>query len=173
MKKPQLQIMPPVAGYYPVDDMPEYVQKINQLIKPKPRKLRTDLKSGMICIITDGQFIGKRVFYIGNKTNKKEMAVCLGPASINNVRMFSIDERFLFTTSQILEIPSFKPNEINNISDCDMSYIEITNQGFEITELEKKIETSLLQQISKIKHLKSYLQENFTIPEGDPLSLDY
>lgn len=173
--KSKLQIMPPSAGYYPVDDIPVYIRKIQEITKPKERKLRTDLKKGMVCIVTDGQFIGKRVFYIANKSQQKEKAVCIGPASINNVRMFSIDERLLFKTSLVLEMSSFNQDEIEEIADCDMSFIQCDNSNSEIEtpEIEKRLETALIQQISKTKYLKSYLQTPFTMPKGDPLSLDY
>lgn len=170
----KLQIMPPQAGYYPVDDMPEYIEKIMEMTKPKTRKLRSDLQTGMVCIVTDGEFIGKRVFYIANKTDEKHFAVCTGPASINSVRLFAIDERFLFKTSLIVEISSPSENEINEVQKCEMSICgKKTEESQASSALENKLEKELLQQISKIKHLKSYIQSSFVVPQGDALSLDY
>lgn len=47
--------MPPHAGYYPTDDMPEYIKKILQMNEKLKRKSRSDLKPGMIVVVLKGE----------------------------------------------------------------------------------------------------------------------
>lgn len=174
-KESKLQIMPPTAGYYPVDDMPLYIEKIMDLTKPKKRKLRDDLKHGVVCIVADGQFISKKVIYIGNKKNDQNyLAVCIGPSSINDVGIFAIDERHLFKTNYVFNLAAMNisDDDLNKIAECNMSLIH-TEKAKNYSEFEKGLELNILKQVAQVKHLKSYLQESFRIPEGDAMSYKF
>merc|ERR1711953_487182 len=162
----KLQIMPPSASYYPVDDMPLYVEKIEKLYETKERKLRSDLTSGMIVVVLDGEHMGKRVVYL---KNNGVMAVCIGPSSINNVPMFSIDERFLFKTSTVVNIGNL--NLDVEATPCSMDILSKSDNT--PSEAEKKIESHILKEVSKVKYLKTYLKSMFSLPGGDAMRHGY
>lgn len=161
--------MPPSAGYYPVDDMPDYILKIKSKEIVKKRKLRKDLKKGQICVITDGQFIGKRIIYL---TNIENYAICIGPRSINDVGLFKIDERFLFKINYFINFDfEFKNEDFKNVLECKMEIIsDFRNDE---SEIERILEVKILKEVSKVRYLKAYLKELFVIPGKDALGNEF
>ncbi|ELQ76839.1 60s ribosomal protein L6 [Trachipleistophora hominis] len=164
----KLQIMPPRAGYYPTDDMPEYIEKILAMKQNKVRKIRKDLVPGMIVVVLEGQYAGSRVVFI--KQVEENKAICIGPSSINSIPLFSIDERFLLKTSTILKISDY---DLKDVKECSMD-VNYENEDVETSELEQRIEGDLLKEIAKIKFMRTYLKTPFKAPENDhPLAFNY
>lgn len=164
----KLQIIPPKAGYYPTDDMPDYIQKILEMTKEKQRKVRTDLELGMVVVVLEGQYSGSRVVHLGQVENN--LAVCIGPSSINSIPIFAIDERFLLKTSTIFKISKY---DLKDVSECSME-IGFENGNLESSELERRIEGEILNEVSKVKYMKTYLKTPFKVSESDhPLAFNY
>ncbi|ELA48095.1 hypothetical protein VCUG_00333 [Vavraia culicis subsp. floridensis] len=164
----KLQIMPPKAGYYPMDDMPEYIKKILAMKQKRARKARKDLEPGMIVVVLEGQYSGSRVVFL--KQTEDNRAVCIGPSSVNNIPLFSIDERFLLSTSTILKVNDY---DLKDVKECSMD-VNYENNESETSELERRIEGDVLKEIAKMKFMKTYLKSPFKVTDNEhPLAFNY
>lgn len=165
----KLQIMPPKAGYYPVDDVPCYVQKIMDMRKKKPRKRRMDLLPGVVVVVMSGPYANRRVIYLRQLDDYK--AACIGPLSINGIPLFTIDERFLFKTTVVLQIG--RHEGANNVEERHI--LDFTGyDSYKPSDLERYIECAILKEVAKMKFMKTYLMTPFTVPrDGHPLQYEY
>ncbi|RVD93329.1 60s ribosomal L6 [Tubulinosema ratisbonensis] len=158
----KIRVLPECAGYYPADDMPEYMQILEKRNQPKERKPRSDLVTGMVVIVLEGEFAARRVVFLKQLPGNK--ALCCGPQPINKVPFFTIDERFLLKTSTILDISvNCDKIESKDVYDC-MSEAEITENK---TSEMKKVEDEILKAISKVKFMRTYLETLFNINENE------
>lgn len=158
----KVRVFPENSGYYPADDMPKYIEKLEARNKPKERKSRTDLVTGMVIIVLEGEFAAKRVIFLKQTGDFK--ALCCGPEPVNKVPFFTIDERFLLKTSTILDVKvNCDKIDVKDVYEC-FSEKEITDNK---TAEMKKIEDELLKAISSVKFMRSYLETLFNINEND------
>nr|CBH28918.1 60S RIBOSOMAL PROTEIN L6 [Anncaliia algerae] len=158
----QIRVLPERAGYYPADDMPLYLQKLEERNKPKERESRKDLVQGMVIVALEGEFAAKRVVFLKQVDGFK--ALCCGPEPINKVPFFLIDERFLLKTSTVLDLKVDCENiDINSVFECNKD-LEISSNK---TSNMVKIEEEVLKSVKKVKFMRCYLETLFNINEND------
>lgn len=145
---------------YQPEDVPKYVEKyMKKLQKKNERKPRTDLEKGMICVVLEGKYEAKKVFFL--KSLKNNMALCTGIKSVNGAAFFKIDEAYLFATSMKINIGDIDVDENNVLvigKDKNVENMEIENSD----DL-NKIESMILKEIEKIEFMKAYLATPFEI----------
>lgn len=151
----KMKFTAPAAGFFPDEEMPEYIEKLQSKQVKIERKQRTDLQYGNVVVILEGQFAAKRAIYLGNEGFN---AIVVGPSNLNGVPLMKIDERFLLKTSTILKIQKVKIEEEIFVSEKSFD-VEIKPK--EASDLEKSIEAEIMKEVQKEKFMKTYLSSEF------------
>lgn len=146
---------------YQADEIPKYVEKyMRKLEKKNRREKRTDLTLGTIVVVLEGEFEGKRVVYLKGLDN--HLALCTGPASINGVPFFKIDERYLLATSTRIDYNGVIDIDESNVLHCDRD-LNIERMEVEADQKMEMVDKTIVQAIEKVDFLKSYLAEDFEV----------
>lgn len=156
----KLQFTAPSAGYFPDEDMPVYIEKLQSMKINIERIPRDDLKYGNIVVILEGEFASKRVIYLGSKNFN---AIVIGPRSFNGVPLIKIDEKYLLKTSTVLKLTKVEINE-EDIFKSEKEFIE-NYTFFEPSALETKLEEEIKTETSKIEFMRAYLSEDFNLSD--------
>lgn len=161
MKTQNIKTMPPAAGPYPEDDIPNYIQKITQKMAKKPRIQRSDLQIGQVVIVLEGEFTGMRVVVV-DIINFNLICIGLG------IPMFKIDQRYVLKTSMVMNIK-------DKVEFKDFEKLEECNKQFEMKTTESTDYDSVIEkELEKMKMVKSYFERKFVMPEGyDFYELNY
>lgn len=148
---------------YTPDDIPAFVEKEMKKFEIKPESPRTDLVKGQIVVVLEGVFASKRVVYLKHLEGEEATDVlCAGPASVNGVPFFKINQRYLLATSTVLDIKADASIDTNNVF---KSMIDEYDEpaDIEMTEEEKKLNTKIEEAIKAVKYMKAYLADPFSI----------
>lgn len=154
-----IKIIPDDPRLYIPDDTPEFVERYRKTTARKPRTARTDLARGMVVVVLEGVFASRRVIYLGGLGDN--LALCVGPKSINNIPLFKIDERYLLATSTVLEIGNVDVDEKNAVlTERD---VYTTPMSVEMTDSERKLDEELTRAVRNVEFMKTYLCEPFEV----------
>lgn len=155
---------------YDADDVTEAEMKFVAKHQAPSRIPRMDLEPGNIVVVLEGIHAGKRVIFIKQLPDCK--AVVTGISSINGVSAFKIDERYLLKVTAKIQLSSELAFDTDSLYESKMN--EAEKMEFELTDSEKSAEKLLLNSISKIKYMKTYLAEPFKVDNScEFYSLDY
>ncbi|KAH9410877.1 hypothetical protein HK407_09g14720, partial [Ordospora pajunii] len=158
------------AGLYMPDDIPAFVEKHKKRTTIKARVARSDLVGGMVVVVLEGVYAAKRVVYLKGLENN--LALCVGPRSINGVGLFRIDERYLFATSTVLKIDVDANIDCENVFLAERDVYTLPSAGASSTE--EKIDEQVMRAVKEVEYMKTYLSEQFEIDAAkDFYSLKY
>lgn len=162
-----IKVIPEEAGLYPSDDIPAYIEKLEARMQKKPRVCRTDLAKGCVVVVLEGDFTARRVVFLKQLENNK--ALCCGPAPINNVPFFVIDERYLLRTSTVLDFREDIDIDINGVFESKRGVVA-DRMDIDANDDQKRIENAIVDAASSIKFMKRYLATPFKMPKFKGIS---
>lgn len=155
---------------YDADDVTAAEMNFVAKHQPKPRIPRMDLTPGDIVVVLEGIHSGKKTIFIKQLPDCK--AIVTGISSINGVPAFKIDERYLLKLSAKITIPSNLSYNPETLYESKMNENEKIDS--EPAAAETAAEKHLLNSVSKVKYMKSYLSEPFKVDNScEFYSLDY
>lgn len=159
IKNLKIKTHPKDAGFYPAEDLPEYLETLKKHNKESKRIQRQDIKPGQVLIVLEGKFASNRVILVSQTNDYK--AICIG-YSESKIPLFIIDERFLFATSVFIKFDEKVIAE--NIKESKMG--ESEEEEFKVCDLSNKIYESVDKEVAKVKGMKRYMCTPFCVPEG-------
>lgn len=162
-----IKVIPEEAGLYPADDLPAYVEKLEKRLQKKPRTRRSDLVKGCVVVVLEGDFTARRVVFLKQVEDNK--ALCCGPAPINNVPFFLIDERYLLKTSTVLDFKTDVDIDVSGVFESKRGEVA-DRMEVDASSDQKRIEDAILDAASSIKFMKRYLATPFKMPEFKGIS---
>nr|6ZU5_LE0 Chain LE0, eL6 [Paranosema locustae] len=162
-----IKVIPEEAGLYPSDDLPAYIEKLEKRMQKKPRVRRTDLVKGCIVVVLEGDFTARRVVFLKQVENNK--ALCCGPAPINNVPFFVIDERYLLRTSTVLDLKEDVNIDISTVFESKRGVVA-DRMDIDANSDQKRIENAIVDAVSSIRFMKRYLATPFKMPKFKSVS---
>lgn len=157
-----IKVIPEEAGLYPADDLPAYVEKLEKRLQKKPRVRRSDLVKGCVVVVLEGDFTARRVVFL--KQVEENKALCCGPAPVNNVPFFLIDERYLLRTSTVLDFKADIDIDVSGVFESKRGEVA-DRMEVDASSDQKRIEDAILDAASSIKFMKRYLATPFKMPE--------
>ncbi|TBU05140.1 ribosomal protein L6 [Hamiltosporidium tvaerminnensis] len=162
----RIRLNPEDAGFYPADDLPEYVEKLEEQFSLCPTPpYRKDLVKGNIVVVLDGEFISSRIIFLKQLPNY--MALCIGPFNINKVPLFKIHEKYLLKTSTILDIRCEFHVRENEIYESKVGNKKQFNSNEHVQcDQEKEIQEYVMRSVDNFRGMKGYLAAPFKLPKG-------
>ena len=154
-------------------------KKVAKKVAPK---FRPSLQPGTVLIILAGRFRGKRVILLKNL--KSGLLLITGPFRFNGVPLRRIAPSFVIATSTKVDVSSIdisgvkeemfvkpkegrvKKGEENFFKDPRNVHIKKKLIAAERKELQKKIDTPLIEIVNKTKLLSQYLKTPFSLKKG-------
>jgi large subunit ribosomal protein L6e len=160
--------------------------------KPTIQKLRPSLVPGVVLIILAGRFRGKRVVFL-KQLEKSGLLLVTGPFRVNGVPLRRIAPAFVLATSTHVdlsgvEIPAIdesmfrKPRTPKSKKGEEDFFAHKSKEDKDRKEkaaekkqhtikperkdLQKKIDTQILERIAKVELLKGYLSSTFSLRGG-------
>lgn len=148
----------------------------------KPTRLRASIVPGTVLIILTGRFRGKRVVFL--KQLASGLLLVTGPYKINGVPLRRINQRYVISTSTRVPITGVDVSKIDDgffakkstdaakkkkkegeefLNDSQAKKSEISAERK--TE-QKKVDTHLITNITKVPNLKHYLNAKFSLTNG-------
>ena len=126
---------------------------------PKPRVARADLEAGGIVVVLEGAYMGRRAVYIKRAGEYAAVLFCItsGGASA----FFKIDERYLFKLGTSIGLPGNLNLDVEGIHESVPG--EPEKLDIEATGAEADASSAILDAISKVKFMRSYLAEDFKV----------
>ena len=149
---------------------------------PKAPRFRPSLQPGTVLILLAGRFRGKRVILLKNL--ESGLLLVTGPFRVNGVPLRRIAPSYVIATSTKVDISGVDVSEVkdemflrpkakaakkgeeNFFKDPKKPYIKKTLIAAERLELQKKIDTPLIEAIKKTEFLTQYLKAPFSLKKG-------
>lgn len=124
---------------------------------PKPRVARADLKAGNVVVVLEGAYMGRRAVYIERFAGHTAVLFCItsGGASA----FFKIDERYLFKLGTSIELPRNLNLDADSLHESVLG--EPEKLDVEAADAEAGASSAILDAISKVKFMRSYLSGDF------------
>eukprot|EP00997_Jenningsia_sp_PLL12_P007945 NODE_4653_length_639_cov_2.237288_g3994_i0.p1 GENE.NODE_4653_length_639_cov_2.237288_g3994_i0~~NODE_4653_length_639_cov_2.237288_g3994_i0.p1 ORF type:complete len:207 (+),score=18.77 NODE_4653_length_639_cov_2.237288_g3994_i0:62-622(+) len=149
-----------------------------KIITPEKIILKKNLQAGKIVIVLCGKFRGKRVVFL--KQCSSGLILCTGPYCVNGVPLIRLNQKHVIVTStsinveQYLEALSDKVNDSLFFAQKEEDEVKSEEKFFEkkkpkrelskeYVEIQKDLDAKLLVEIEKVKYLKEYLKEYFSL----------
>jgi len=168
----------PVTKWYPTEDVKKPIP--SRKSHHKPTRLRASIIPGTVLIILTGRFRGKRVVFLKQLTSG--LLLVTGPYKINGVPLRRINQRYVISTSTRVPLTGVDASKLDDAfflkkstdaaakkkkKDGEEFLNESQSKKSEIsaerkTE-QKKIDTHLIANITKVPNLKHYLNAKFSL----------
>ncbi|KAL1923637.1 60S ribosomal protein eL6 [Calcarisporiella thermophila] len=162
--------------FYPAEDIPQ--PKISRK-SVKPTKLRSNITPGTVLILLAGRFRGKRVVFL--KQLESGLLLVTGPFKLNGVPLRRVNQAYVIATSTKIDISSiqidgkfndtyFKKSKDSKKKATEEEFFDSEKKKEPLAESriadQKSVDKELISAISKIPHLRSYLQASFSLTKG-------
>lgn len=126
---------------------------------PVIRKPRTDLCLGNLVVVLEGMYTGRRGIFLSQFTDN--LAIVFIFTRSGNPIMFKIDEKFLLKLSSSIEV------SFDNNMNTSMLYVSRIGEKeimvFEENNFDNSTIKNIVEAISKVKFMKSYLIDDFKV----------
>ncbi|KAJ1929824.1 60S ribosomal protein L6 [Tieghemiomyces parasiticus] len=164
-------------GFYPAEDVRA---KKAVFRTSRPSKVRSSITPGTVLILLAGRFRGKRVVFL--KRLESGLLLVSGPFAANGVPIKRVDQVYVVATSTKLDLSNAQlPAELTD--DLFKREQKTRTQLGEARffgdkaaktdavpeariQLQKNVDSILLEQINKTPMLKEYLGSRFTLKKG-------
>lgn len=179
-KKTEAEKKKPATKWYPTEDLKSPIpsRKSHQ----KPTRLRPNIVPGTVLIILTGRFRGKRVVFLKQLTSG--LLLVTGPYKINGVPLRRVNQRYVISTSTRVPVTGVDVSKLDDsffakkATDAQKKKKKEGEEFFndsaakksevsaERKTEQKKIDTLLIANITKISNLKHYLNAKFSLTNG-------
>lgn len=126
----------------------------------KERSPRTDLQNGNVVVVLEGMHMGRRAIFVQQAPEYMAIVFCISHAG--TPMFFKIDERYLLKLSVSVKIPSLA-------LDASTLIESVRGEGetleLEASDAEKAAASKVVDAISQVKYMKTYLTEDFKIDQ--------
>jgi len=149
----------PDNGRYNTEDISKAEAHYIKVHAKKPRTPRADLIAGCVVVILEGCYASRRAILL--KTDHKDATATLFLiAASGSPVLLRIDEQFLFVCSTTLSLPKISLDEVS----VRLSTVgEAEAVDVEPSGAEKQVVDTIMGAVTKVKFMKAYLTEPFTI----------
>ena len=165
--------------WYPADDEKvHYKRRRNQ---PKAVAGRANITAGQIVILLSGSHRGRRVVVLKNLVSGNLLVT--GPYAVNGVPLKRVNPAYVIATSTQVSVDGvacnvddsffkrqvrFTKDQLKNASEtrnkkCNEGKEAEGKWKAEAKNVQKGVDTKLLENIKKVEHLKGYLATRFTL----------
>lgn len=152
-------------------------KKVRSARKAPKVALRKSLVPGAVLIILLGKYEGKKVVFLKQLERSQELLVAgVG----NDVPLSRINHKYVIATSTVVDISSvsvdvddslfegperYSYTSSDDVKNKNKSALETRNVN--IAKAQEKIVSQLTSAINKVELLKEYLEETFTLRDGE------
>merc|ERR1712100_819564 len=165
------------SRFYPVEDrkVPLKTRK-----NPKIGKLRSSITPGTVLILLAGRHKGKRVVFL--KQLPSGLLLVTGPYKVNGVPLRRVPQSYVIATQMKIDVSKLSiPETVTETmfertkkEKKSTEMFEDTDSKYAPTEERKAaqqaVDDQLLPEISKVDHLRKYMQSLFTLRKGNILT---
>jgi large subunit ribosomal protein L6e len=161
-------------NWYPVSDEKKKFKRASK--KPRQAKLSKNIQPGQILIILSGRFRGRRVVFL--KQLPSGLLLVTGPYKVNGVPLKRVNVSYVISTKTKVTLPTLPG--LDKITDALFTtrvsvkrtsfFEEPAKKRERITEdrrtAQSQIDTELLKSVRQVPQLKEYLQNKFSLKNG-------
>lgn len=165
-------------GYPATDEKKHFVRNSK---KPNPTRLRKDIQPGQIVILLSGRFRGRRAVFLRQLTSG--LLLVTGPYKFNGVPLKRVNQAYVLPTKTRVNLGNIPAMDIlnegaffrrvevkrgNKLSD----FVEEPQKKRErITETRREtqnaVDAEVVKSVRAVPQLREYLQNRFTLKNGD------
>ena len=145
---------------------------------PKRTVLRRDIQAGQVLILLSGRFRGRRVVFL--KQLPSGLLLVTGPFKVNGVPLKRVNQAYCLATKTSVSVASALPlveklNETEYFTGDKVErksfFEESADKAKRVSEdkknLQKNVDTKLLESVKTTPFLKKYLANRFALKNGD------
>ncbi|KAI4291423.1 large subunit ribosomal protein L6e [Pancytospora philotis] len=145
-------------GRYNTEDISPMERAYVQKHSPKVRTSRKDLASGSVVVVLEGAQMGRRAVFLQQLPEQMAAVFCISASG--EPMLFKIDERYLFKLSATVSIPSVT---LDAAALTESKLGESEKMDVEASDAEKAVSKKIVDAISQVKFMRSYLSEDFKV----------
>lgn len=129
------------------------------------RKQRNDLNCGNLVVILEGRYTGKRGIFLKQSSDYKAAIFVL--QKLNEPVIFKIDERFLLKLNTSIDFSNYNFQiDFDKLIETKIYEEESINFNVENDKSLNEINKIIMETISTIKFMKSYLISDFKVDDN-------
>lgn len=162
------------SRFYPVED-----RKVPLKSRKNPTigKLRASITPGTVLILLAGRHKGKRVVFL-KQLPTSGLLLVTGPYKVNGVPLRRVPQSYVIATQMKIDISKLSiPETVTETMFARTKKEKKTTEMFEDTDskyapteerkaAQQAVDEQILPEISKVDHLRKYMQSLFTLRKG-------
>merc|ERR1712142_885018 len=165
-----------MTKYYPTEDTPRKRFSNKKCFKDHKHKLRSSITPGTVLILLAGVHKGKRVVFL--KQLASGLLLVTGPFYINGCPLRRVPQSYVIATQMKIDISKLSiPETVTETMFARTKKGKKSTEMFEDTDskyapteerkaAQQAVDDQLLPEISKVDHLRKYMQSLFTLRKG-------